>query len=205
MPVADDDEWERIVVALAEQAGYAASMLAGELPHETELVFAEAGVALFPSPTSRLSSDCTCPDWVNPCKHVAAACYLAAEAFDQDPFLLLAWRGRDRDSVLSRLRELRGGMVDRRPPSPAVRSGTAPPLADCVLGFFKAGPELASVRVRPQASTVPSAVLRQLPRDLIQVRGRDLGEVLEPAYDELATAAEHRALGSARWAKNGGP
>ena len=204
MPVAGDDEWERIVVALAGQAGYAASMLAGELPHEIEGVFADVGVALFPSPTSRLSTDCTCPDWANPCKHVAAACYLAAEAFDQDPFLLLAWRGRDRESVLGRLRELRGGMVDRRPPSPPAPSDSAPPLADCLLGFFKAGPELASARVRPEASTAPSAVLRQVRQGLIQVRARDLGDVLEPAYDQMAAAAERRALGSTRRTSDGG-
>src|SRR6185437_3828618 len=86
MPVADDGEWDRLTVALAGQAGYAAQMLAGELPHEVEDVFAAEGVSLFPSRSSKLSTDCTCPDWANPCKHVAAVCYLVAEEFDRDPF-----------------------------------------------------------------------------------------------------------------------
>ena len=30
--------------------------------------------------------DCTCPDWGVPCKHLAAAFYLLAESFDEDPF-----------------------------------------------------------------------------------------------------------------------
>lgn len=194
MPVANDGEWDRVVVALADQAGYAARLLAGELPHEVEDVFAAEGVSLFPSRTSRLSTDCTCPDWANPCKHVAAVCYLVAEAFDRDPFILLAWRGRDREVVLDRLRQLRGGGVVAPEPV-AAPADAAPPLADCLLGFWKAGPELAGVRIRPEASEMPGAVLRHLPRGVLEVRGRDVVELLEPAYADLAVAAQRRAFG----------
>jgi len=194
MPMADDDEWDRVVGALAGQAGYAARLLAGELPHEVEDVFTDVGVSLLPSRSSRISTDCTCPDWANPCKHVAAVCYLVAEAFDRDPFILLAWRGRDREAILDRLRQLRGGGVvapDTAPPP----VDTAPPLAECLLGFWKAGPELAGVHIRPEASEMPGAVLRHLPRGVLEVRGRDVAELLEPAYSELALAAERRAFG----------
>jgi len=215
MPVADDGEWDRLTVALAGQAGYAAQMLAGELPHEVEDVFAAEGVSLFPSRSSKLSTDCTCPDWANPCKHVAAVCYLVAEEFDRDPFAVLAWRGRGRDAVLQRLRELRGigreGSADAGGTTPTERSAsaegsgptsigddtgpTAPPLEDSVLGFWKAGPELADVHLRPEAAELAGAVLRHLPRGLLDVRGRDVAELLEPAYVELAAAAARRALG----------
>jgi uncharacterized Zn finger protein len=195
MQAADDSEWDRVVVALAGQAGYAARLLAGELPHEVEDVFAAEGVALFPSRTSRLSTDCTCPDWANPCKHVAAVCYLAAEGFDSDPFLLLAWRGWDREAVLDRLRQLRGGGGAAPEPLPGP-SDAFPPLTDCLLGFWKGGPELAAVRIRPEASEMPGAVLRHLPRGLLELRGRDVTELLEPAYADLAAAAERRAFGA---------
>jgi len=221
MPVADDADWDRLTVALAGQAGYAAQMLAGELPHDVEDVFAAEGVSLFPSSSARLSTDCTCPDWANPCKHVAAACYLVAEEFDRDPFAVLAWRGRDRDAVLQRLRELRGirggvgagddsgvgagagATTSAEGPTSTEGSGltgddtgpTAPPLEDCVLGFWKAGPELADVHLRPEAAELAGAVLRHLPRGLLDVRGRDVAELLEPAYVELAAAAARRALG----------
>ncbi len=194
MPAAHADQWDRILASLASQAVYSASMLAGEMPHEIEEVFAAAGVTLFPSPSSRLSTDCSCPDWANPCKHVAAVCYLVAEHFDRDPFALLAWRGREREDILRRLRELRGagpvGPLDAEPPPPL----SAPPLLECLLGFWKAGPELASVHVRPEASEMAGAVLRQMPRGILEVRGRDLGEVLTTAYKEMAAAAQHRAL-----------
>jgi uncharacterized Zn finger protein len=196
MPVVPGELWERILLSLAGRASYCAGMLAGELPPEVEDVFAEAGVPLLPSPTSRLSTACTCPDWANPCKHVAAVCYLVAEQFDLDPFAVLAWRGRDRAAVLGRLRELRGGNSSRPPDLPAAPAISVPPLPECLAAFWDAGPELASVQIRPVASGAAGAVLRQLPRGLLEVRGKDVGEILEVAYQEMATAAQRRALGS---------
>jgi len=194
MPVADDEEWGRVVAALGAQAGYAARLLAGEIPHEVEEVFATEGVALLPSRTSRLGTDCTCPDWANPCKHVGAVCYLVAEAFDRDPFTLLAWRGRNREELLDALRELRGGgAADAAEGRPAA-APSAPPLAECLLGYWKAGPELAAVRIRPEATEAAGAVLGQLPRGVLEVRGRDVAELLQPAYADMAKGAERRAF-----------
>jgi uncharacterized Zn finger protein len=195
MAALSDAQWERVLGRLSSQAGYSALMLGGELPHEVEEVFAAEGCPLLPSRTARLVSDCSCPDWANPCKHVAAVCYLVAEEYDRDPFALLAWRGRDREQVLSRLRELRGGEVAAEIVASDGPGLTAPALRECVLGFWKAGPELASVQLRPVASLGAGAVLRQLPKGLVEVRGRDLGEVLVPAYEEMAAAAERRAVG----------
>jgi uncharacterized Zn finger protein len=40
--------------------------------------------------------------WEVPCKHIVAAFYLA-EAFDDDPFTIPAWRGREREDRLASL------------------------------------------------------------------------------------------------------
>jgi uncharacterized Zn finger protein len=193
MPTVDGGKWEHILAALAREAMYSASMLAGELPHEIEEVFSAAGVPLFPSPTSRLSTSCTCPDWANPCKHVAAVCYLVAEQLDRDPFVLLAWRGRERDEVLRRLRELRGAQAATRPEAPAPVA-PSPPLSECLSGFWRAGSELGSVQVRPCSAEAAGAVLSQLPQALPDVRGQELRELLAPVYKEMAAAAHKRAL-----------
>ena len=50
-----------------------------------------------PGVADGLDSACSCPDWENPCKHIAAVYFLLAEAFDDDPFLIFAWRGRTKD------------------------------------------------------------------------------------------------------------
>ena len=66
------------------------------MPDDIEDVFAGVGLSLFPASAGELSLDCSCPDWEVPCKHLAATFYLLAESFDDDPFRILAWRGRPR-------------------------------------------------------------------------------------------------------------
>jgi len=95
-----DEDWARVEEALAGEALFLAQLLAGEMPREVERAFEAAGLSLFPSSPDELTTACTCPDPVNPCKHVAATFYILAEAFDRDPFLVLAWRGRARDTLL---------------------------------------------------------------------------------------------------------
>lgn len=195
--VVDEQSWDRVAEALVAHAGVSAQMLAGEMPHEIEEVFTSQKVALFPSSARDLKTDCTCPDWANPCKHVAAVCYLVAEAFDRDPFLLLAWRGRDRETLLAHLRELRGGAPvgdSDKHADIAEETVDLAPLAECVVGFWKAGRELSELRIWPKASEVPGALLRQMPRGILEVRGRDVEEALRPAYEKMAQAAQKRAF-----------
>src|SRR6266542_987333 len=87
-------DWARVESALAARAVYSAKLLAGEMPREIEEVFASCGLSLFPERARDLAMSCSCPDWAVPCKHIAATFYLLAEAFDADPFLILAWRAR---------------------------------------------------------------------------------------------------------------
>ncbi|HEY3367965.1 MAG TPA: SWIM zinc finger family protein [Symbiobacteriaceae bacterium] len=97
-------EWNEVTAAMAAQAAFAAQLLSGVLPAEAEAVFAAAQVPLLPRTARDVTTKCNCPDWANPCKHVAAVFYQLATAFDADPFLLLQFRGRDREMVLGELR-----------------------------------------------------------------------------------------------------
>lgn len=100
-------DWSRVADAIARQALYTAKLLSGEMPHEIEKTFAEAKLALFPKSRHDLSTDCSCPDWENPCKHIAATYYILAQEFDSDPFLLFKLRGISRDELLSDIRSRR--------------------------------------------------------------------------------------------------
>jgi uncharacterized Zn finger protein len=104
-----DAEWDAVTRAMAAEALYAARLLSGEMPDEIETAFRAAGATLFPSTADDLVSDCTCPDWANPCKHVAAVFYLLGERFDDDPFLMFELRGRTKDEIIAALRALRAG------------------------------------------------------------------------------------------------
>ena len=104
------------------------------MPAEIEQVFADAGTPLFPALGRDLTMDCNCPDRAVPCKHLAAVCYVLAEAFDDDPFAMLAWRGRTRAELLAALRGKGTGRVacSRRPTArPAVSRPTARPWRCC--------------------------------------------------------------------------
>jgi len=194
-----DVEWARAEAALADQALFLAALLAGEMPRDVEQAFAAAGLSLFPSRRNELRSECSCPDPVNPCKHVAATYYILAEAFDADPFLVLTWRGRARHDLLARLRELRAAQpveedeavesVDAEPDA-ARTAVEAPAPAD----FWRAGAEMASLTFSPRAPAVPDAVLRQLGPLPPEAGGPEADRALAEAYAVFTRAAELRAF-----------
>jgi len=93
-------EWESLAEALSTRAIFAARLLAGRMPDNIEEVFIGAGLSLFPTDSSDLETDCSCPDWSNPCKHIAAVYYLLGEEFDRDPFLIFKLRGIDREELI---------------------------------------------------------------------------------------------------------
>ena len=103
MDILSETSWQLVIDALSKKAIYTARLLAGELPPDIEEIFAEVRIQLLPSHHSHLQTDCSCPDWSNPCKHVAAALYLLAEEFDRDPFLLFKVRGMDKQTFLRNL------------------------------------------------------------------------------------------------------
>jgi uncharacterized Zn finger protein len=98
-------QWRSLELLFASRLGWAAQLLAGEVPANLEAAFAEAGVALFPHRWDDLQVRCGCPDNAEPCKHIAAVLYVFAQQLDGDPWLLLAWHGRDRQTLLQALQQ----------------------------------------------------------------------------------------------------
>jgi uncharacterized Zn finger protein len=176
-------QWRRVEQALAAQALFRAKLLAGEMPQEIEEVFAECGTPLFPRSERDLVMSCSCPDWSVPCKHLAAVLYVLAEAFDDDPFGILAWRGQGRDDLLAALRLTPGEAEPARP----LIDVTDRPLADCVADYWAPGMSLARLRSLPPApATAPDLLLRTFEPPPVPIRGQDLTALLTPAYHRLA-------------------
>ncbi len=176
----DKTDWAKVTEALAADAWYIARLLAGEMPEDIETVFASVGLSLFPSSSDELSLDCTCPDWSVPCKHIAAVFYLLAESFDENPFGILAWRGRDRDELLGTLAARRAGA------HPADRDAQAEaivPLTDCLETYFTAQAELPAGM--PVGSAPSDALLDQVPPVPVTIRGAGLQDLLRAAYVRL--------------------
>ncbi|MFC0037398.1 hypothetical protein [Actinomadura rayongensis] len=173
----DPAGWAAVDAALAAHPVVRARLLEGDVPPEIEVVFAETGRPLFPMHAGALHVMCDCDDWGDgPCAHAAAALRALADAFDEDPFLILEWNGRARNDLLTALR--------RRPAEPEKDDDAEPLDAET---FWTADLGLAALRDPPPAPPAPPGlVLRVAAPPPVKVRRRDLADVLAPAYDALA-------------------
>jgi uncharacterized Zn finger protein len=183
IPVFSEAEWKGAEEAMAEQAIFLAQLLAGEMPKDIESAFRTAQLSLFPSRVRDLETDCSCPDWANPCKHIAATYYILAEAFDQDPFLLFQWRGRSREKLQDCLARFREAEAPERLPMEA--SAALEPLG--TEGYWSAG---AIPRSSPAQDARCDLLVHQLGPSPVNLMGRDFGDLL----GELVRTASQEAL-----------
>jgi len=121
-----DKQWQKVVKILAKQAIFAAKLLSGEMPPNIDEVFNSCDLSLFPAKANELETSCSCPDWANPCKHIAATHYILAEVFDRDPFLLFELRGWTKERVLEELRAARSLQDSAEEKSLTVREKETP-------------------------------------------------------------------------------
>jgi uncharacterized Zn finger protein len=198
-PLSDDD-WNKAIDAMASKAVFAAKLLSGEMPSDIEDAFADAGVALFPKRQEDLETDCSCPDWSNPCKHIAAVYYLLAEQFDQDPFLIFKLRGRTKEEIVEALRERRSSCAADEGASATFSQSVLSkdevrPLEECLESFWKAGGQLDSLELNPTRPEVENAVLKRLGDSPFFIGKTNLSSLLSKAYGIAGKAALRKATG----------
>ena len=99
----EKNQWLKITKLLSGQLIYISQLSARHMPHNIEETFQAAGVSLLPLKQRDLKTDCSCPDWSNPCKHIAAVYYIIGEEFDRDPFLIFKLRGMDEVELMKNL------------------------------------------------------------------------------------------------------
>jgi uncharacterized Zn finger protein len=119
------EDWKVVAAAVSRRPDLVARLLAGELPEEIDEVIRETGLSLFPEEADDLAEECSCPDWIVPCKHIAAVYYLLAEEIDRDAFLILRLRGIERSdfarlagAAVSDVGDLGAGLGPANPPPP---------------------------------------------------------------------------------------
>ena len=173
-------EWARVEQDLVAEARFTADLLAGRMPAGIGEVFAGAGLSLVPLSLDEVAMDCTCERWPMPCVHLAATCYALARSFEENPFGIFAWRGRHRDELLLRLRELRG--VSPEKPGLSDVSDSPESGKDRGDGFWGGDAPPAAVTGRPGAVSRPDALLDQLDPPPLAHEGRPIADLLRPAY-----------------------
>jgi len=174
-------KWKKLGDIFSGRAVFAAKLLAGEMPNDIEDAFAEAGLSLFPEKRSDLTTDCSCPDWANPCKHIAAVYYLLGEEFDRDPFLIFKLRGIEREKLVE--------LVVGRKDIPPMSNEPAPePLPTEPEAFWNAPkgkePLFGEARIPPVAATLP----KRLGKFPLWRSETDLIETMERIYRAASPA-----------------
>ncbi|MFD0558712.1 hypothetical protein FB566_4665 [Stackebrandtia endophytica] len=127
-------EWLRVYETLAAQWRNLAELREDRLPADIDRQLGHIGLTLFPT-RADLTTSCPCRDRTDVCLHIIALQHAFTVWFDEDPFLLPLLRGRDRDCLLTQLRDRTAEQVVPEP-APVTR----PPAA--VEGFYGAGPGL---------------------------------------------------------------
>ncbi len=165
-----DDQRERVIEAMSDQAIYAAKLLAGELPTNIEDLLAPLELRLFPQDASDFEVSCSCKETNKPwCKHAVCASALLCEQLGSDPMLVFSLRGLDGEELIERLRERRvlAGRGSRpgdlyTPRAPGASDDPSPALEDCLEHFWEAGPGLEMVHLPIEKPDVGYVLLRRL-------------------------------------------
>ncbi len=93
-----------IIKELIENNPLLASELSmGKLPESLLELLKEQEVYLLPVSWSDIATQCSCPDWANPCKHLAAVYYILANEIDKDPYILFKLRNIHKEDLLDKL------------------------------------------------------------------------------------------------------
>jgi uncharacterized Zn finger protein len=98
--VAAPSRWKAICKDCAGSVGSLVELLQGKLSKNVMERVCRQGDGLFPSPRE-IKMSCSCPDWADMCKHVAATLYGVGARLDAAPDLLFTLRGVDRAQLIS--------------------------------------------------------------------------------------------------------
>lgn len=201
-----NEQWARAADAMAAQAIFAAKLLAGEMPNEIEEAFAAAKVSLFPLKRDDLITDCSCPDYSNPCKHIAAVYYLLGEQFDGDPFLLFRLRGKSKSEIMELLRARRSvsepeaasaPVAHRRAEKIEVVEEPAAPLDAEIDRFWMMAADLSDVRTTIERPPLDAAPIKRLGKPGFWHGKEDFSAMMTVAYRGVTEAALNAALNAA--------
>src|SRR6266704_5554219 len=92
--------WKSICRDCAGTVDSLVELLQGRLAKGVMDRVCRKGDGLFPSP-GEIKLSCSCPDWADMCKHVAAALYGVGARLDEKPQLLFVLRGVDENELLA--------------------------------------------------------------------------------------------------------
>jgi uncharacterized Zn finger protein len=197
-------KWAAVIALMASKAGLISRLLLNEIPDNIEDNFAILKLSLLPKSRKDFHSQCSCPDWSNPCKHIAGVYYRLAAELDRDPFLLFELRGLPRETLKAELMKTPLGRAlaaelsaEQQPPVACDRYFTAPqtqPVPDLSLKAFWHGEKPLPKTVEAITPSPISAVLVKKQGDFPAFWHRDnsFTEAMESLYGYVKAKHQKR-------------
>ncbi len=198
-PISSSD-WKKAIRHIASRADLVTKLLMNEMPDTIEDAFSGLGLHLLPHSERDFVTDCSCPDWSNPCKHIAGVYYLLASALDRDPFVMFELRGLSRDDLHTELIRTPLGQIlasslktDELPPVQPVASYYTHPTKESAAvtshkEFWTGAKRLPAPQPPSQQASVPALLIKKQ-GDYPPFWHKDMSfiTVMEELYDRVRT------------------
>ncbi|MGO8699849.1 MAG: SWIM zinc finger family protein [Limisphaerales bacterium] len=184
--------WKSIQTECAGKIDSLIELLQGKLSSAVMQIVTRPQKGLFPTP-KEIDLDCSCPDWADLCKHVAASLYGVGAKLDQNPALLFLLRGVDPADLISKASAAEA--VRQTAATTGAPSMSEAEVAD-VFGIELAPASAVSVpAVELPAATPPIVAPTRAPKRKPSVKPK--------AHRRLSPAIRARlvAAAKARWAR----
>lgn len=165
--------WSAAIAYVASKASLISRLMLNEMPDNIEDAFTKLDLHLLPHCKDDFKTTCSCPDWSNPCKHIAGVYYLLAAQLDQDPFLLFELRGLSRESLQKELTKSPLGqalsaelVLEKTAPDPDPTYYTRPTLQSSVTvtslkDFWHGAKRLPQVVETASQASVPAILVKK--------------------------------------------
>jgi uncharacterized Zn finger protein len=165
--------WSAAIAYVASKASLISRLMLNEMPDTIEDAFAKLDLNLLPHKKADFKTSCSCPDWGDPCKHIAGVYYLVAAQLDQDPFLLFELKGLSREALQKELAKSPLGQalsaelaVADHAPTPDEGYYTTPklqPAEDIVdlRDFWLGAKRLPQAIEEPSSTSVPAILIKK--------------------------------------------
>lgn len=167
------EDWALLIRHLGSRAAFVSRLLLNEVPDSIEKPFQTLDLHFLPHSAKDMTTSCSCPDYYNPCKHIAGLCYFLAAQLDRDPFLLFELRGLRREELFRQLRATPLGKAlaaaqeqEAAPFAPADRYFTRPepvtlPEPADWRSFWEGGKRLPDSLEPTGAAPIPALLVRK--------------------------------------------
>jgi uncharacterized Zn finger protein len=192
--------WKSIQSECAGKIDSLIELLQGKLSSAVMQVVTRQNGGLFPAPRE-IELDCSCPDWADLCKHVAASLYGVGARLDSHPELLFALRGVDPADLISKVSAAEAVRQTATNGAPVMSDAEVADVFGIELQSAGDAPE-ASKPVIPALPTVISSPVIPPAADLNLPSTRRSARHLRPKTPQRVSAAARariaRAL-KARW------